>query len=106
MGNVTIQQFNPVSKCWNTIHVINEDEYDSDTFVPVNKYNGPYRTLNFSPKIVLDISIKDVVEDSDEVIIPLAKETKIPIKSTKKKEPEVEEHESKESEKLFKDRWK
>ena len=63
MGDILVQQFNPSSKCWNTLHKINSTEYDEDTFVPINKYNGPYRVLGLDePKKVLDFSKESVVE--------------------------------------------
>jgi hypothetical protein len=61
MDYVRIQQFNPVTQCWNTIHEIESNVYNPDTFTPVNKYGGPFRVL--FPEKKIDFSIKDVVQE-------------------------------------------
>ena len=67
MSVIIIQQFNPISKCWNTLHKIDSSNYNSDTFVPVDKYGGPYRILDLGePEKVLDFS-KEAVVDSVEL---------------------------------------
>ena len=63
MSDITIQQFNPASKCWNTIHKMDSSEYNAETFIPINKYGGPYRVFGLEePKKVLDFYKEDVVE--------------------------------------------
>ena len=38
-----IEQFNPRTQCWNKLFVIDEDDFDPNSTIKVNKYNGPYR---------------------------------------------------------------
>lgn len=68
MSEITVQQFNPVSRCWNTIHKMDSADYNPETFVPINKYpGGPYRSFGFvEPEKVLDFS-KEAVVDSAEL---------------------------------------
>ena len=97
MSEIIIQQFNPTNKYWNTIHKIDSADYDEETFVPINKYGGPYRVLGLAdPKKVLDFSKEAVVES-----IELEEEDE----SIDYVEPKSSSKSSKKTTKKYSDEW-
>jgi len=55
MGTVIIEQFNPISKHWNKLYEVDQNDFDPDAPYKMNKYDGPYRTRVVGEEIIDEI---------------------------------------------------
>ena len=61
MATVIIEQFNPVSGCWNKLKEMDAALYDPAILSTLDKYGGPMRT-----RIVGEVVVEEIIDDTIE----------------------------------------
>lgn len=85
MATVIIEQFNPITQCWNKLYDIDAKDFNPNDPIGVNKYNGPYRHRIIGELIsdivedeIDDISEDEIVDEEPEVFDDLEEVDKAP----------------------------
>lgn len=64
MEIIIVEQFNPMSQCWNKLYEVEKESFDPDAPFTVDKYGGPYRTRTVGTiNVVEEIIIEDLAEE-------------------------------------------
>ena len=63
MATVIIEQFNPVSGCWNKLKEIDLTLYNPAILSTLDKYGGPMRTRIVGEVVVEEVVVEEIVED-------------------------------------------
>lgn len=69
MAKVIIEQFNPVTKCWNKLYEVEEEEFNENEPYKMDRYGGPYRVKYPQSEKKLDkpiYSVVDMEEDGED----------------------------------------
>ena len=64
MGTIIVEQFNPGTGCWNKLYEVDQESFDADVPITVDKYGGPYRNRLVGESIVIpELVIPEPVEE-------------------------------------------